>query len=410
MKIWIKYLFALLLGSLLGFYLLDPSAAEGEALPFAAELVLHIGRYAVYPLVFFSLAYASYKLRMERRVLRTYLQSIVAVAASSVLLTAVGIGAVLLLSPDRIPIIIETERAFSFPEYREMLFSIFPNNLFRVFREEGDFLLPLAFFALFLGLNFSFDKVATRPVVQLFDSLSRIFYHMGRFILEILGLGMVVLSAYFIVRLRATAELDLFGQLILLLGLLAAFILFGIYPLIFYLLSGRENPYKQLYALLAPLLSAAVSGNSYFSYLALATHSRENLGVKRETGASVLPFFTLFAKAGTAMVTAVTFVVILRSYSSLGIGFAEVGWIFLYSLLTSLLTGSVPGLGVIVSLATMCGIYGGGLENGFLIVIPALPILTSFAVFLDVLTGGLAVHLIAGRQEDRKELYAKDFI
>ncbi len=410
MKIWVKYLFAVLVGTLLGFYFFDPAAADGEALPFAAELVLHIGRYTVYPLVFFSLAYAAFKLRMERRVLATYLKSLLGIVVSGVLLTAFGIAAVLALSPERIPIIIESERAFSFPEYTELVFSVLPNNLFRIFHESGDYLLPVAFFALFLGLNFAFDKIATRPAVQLFDSFSRVFYHIGKFIMEILGLGLVVLSAYFVVRLRATAELDLFSQLILLLALLTAFIVFGIYPILYYFLSGKENPYKQLYALLGPLLTAAVSGNSYFSYISLATHTRENLGIKRETGASTLPFFTLFAKAGTAMVTAVTFVVILRSYSSLGVGLPEIVWIFVFSLLSSLLTGSVPGMGVIVSLATMCSLYGGGLENGFLIVIPVLPIITSFAVFLDVLTTGLIVSLIAGRHEDRKDIYAGDFI
>lgn len=410
MKIWIKYLFAVIAGTLLGLYAFDPAAADGEALPFAAELVLHIGRYALYPLVFFSLAYASFKLRMEQRVLRTYLKSILAAAAAGILLTVFGLAAVLLLSPERIPIIIETDRTFSFPGYQEILFSVFPDNLFRVFRENGDFLLPIAFLAVFLGFNFSFDKVVTRPVVDLFDSLSRIFYHIGRFVLEILGIGMIVLSAYFVVTLRATAELDLFGQLILLLALLTAFVLFGVYPVIYYFLSGRENPFKQVYALLGSLLTAAVSGNGYFSYLSLAAHTRENLGVKRESGATTLPFFTLFGKAGTAMVTAVTFVVILRSYSSLGIGPEEILWIFGFSLLSSLLAGSVPGMGVIVSLATMCGVYGGGLENGFLIVIPALPILSRVAVFLDVLTAGLASQLIAQSEDDRKEVYLKDYV
>jgi hypothetical protein len=58
----------------------------------------------------------------------------------------------------------------------------------------------------------------------------------------------------------------------------------------------------------------------------------------------------------------------------------------------------------------MCGVYGGGLENGFLIVIPALPILSRVAVFLDVLTAGLASQLIAQSEDDRKEVYLKDYV
>jgi Na+/H+-dicarboxylate symporter len=110
------------------------------------------------------------------------------------------------------------------------------------------------------------------------------------------------------------------------------------------------------------------------------------------------------------MVTSITFIVILKSYSSLGIGFLEIAWIMGLSFSLSLLTSAVPGFGVAAALSALCVLYGRGIENGFLIVYPILPILSSFAVFLDVVTSAFGTVIITHSEGEQKEIYAKDFI
>lgn len=410
MKLWIKYLFAAILGILLGNYALTNNEASYQALQFSAQLVLHIGRYALLPLIFFSLSYAVYRLRMERRILAVLGKAALVILGSSFLLILIGTVSVFLLDLERIPIIIESAQVQNLPPLGEMLLDIFPTNLFHIFTESGNFLLPLVVFALFLGLNFSFDKVLTRPAVNLFDSLSRVFYHITKFVNEILGIGLIVLGAFMVMHIRQTEEMELYSQLVLLLSILSAVIILGIYPIILYFLTGRQNPYKHLYALLAPALAAFLSGNSYFSLVPLTAHVKENLGVPRKVGATTLPLFTVLSKAGTAMVTSITFIVILKSYSSLGIGFSEIAWITGFSFGFSMLTSAVPGLGVIAALSALCGLYGRGLETGFLIVYPILPLLSSFAVFLDVMTSALGTLIVSYSEENQKEIYVKDFI
>ena len=410
MKLWIKYIFATIVGILLGSYAFPVSETAYGNLQFAARIVLNVGQYALFPLVFFSMAYAAFQLRMDRRVLSVIGKSLLYVFSTGVLLVGLGTIAVFLLNPERIPIIIETETVYSLPGFREMITNILPNNLFQIFIHSGSFLFPLVLFSLFLGLNFSFDKFLSKPAVQLFDSLSRIFYHIGKFVNEILGIGIIILAALFVVHIRLRGELELYSQLILLLGLLAVFIILGIYPLILYFLTGRQNPYKYLYALIAPGVAAFLSGNSYFSLIPLTSHVKENLGVPRKVGAVTIPLFTVLSKAGTAMVTSITFIVILKSYSSLGIGIGEVAWIMVLSFGLSLLTSSVPGLGVAAALTALCTAYGRGIENGFLIIYPVLPILSSFAVFIDVITSALGALVVSYSEENQKEIYAKDFI
>lgn len=410
MKLWIKYLLAATIGVLLGIYAFPTGEAFYQNLQFAAQIVLHIGRYALFPLIFFSLAYGTYRLRMDRRVLAVIGKSFLIIAATAALLVGIGTGAVLLIAPERIPIIVETEVVHSFPSFQELIFQIFPNNLFNVFTGNGNILFPIVFFALFLGLNFSFDKVLSRPVVQVFDSLTRIFYHIAKFVNEILGFGLIVLSASFVVHLRRTDEIELYSELLLLIGILVVFIIFCIYPILVYFLTGRQNPYKYLYGILAPSIAAFFSGNSYFSLVPMIPHIKENLGVPRKTGAVTIPLFALFAKAGTAMVSSITFIVILKSYSSLGIEFVEIAWIIGISIAASLLSSTVPGFGVAAALTALCTLYGRGLENGFLIIYPILPLLSSFAVFIDMVTVALGSLVVAHSEEGQKELFPSQFI
>lgn len=250
----------------------------------------------------------------------------------------------------------------------------------------------------------------TRPAYQLFDAMSRIFYHIGSFIVEILGFGMIILAANFTMQIIHTPQLILFNQLIILLTINSILVVLGVYPAFIYFLGGKQNPYKIIFAILGPSLAAIASGNSYFTLTSLILHVKENLGVPRKIGSATLPLFTLFGKAGTAAATSITFFLILKSYSSLLIGPMGILWIMLFSILTSFLAGTVPGIGILVSLAAMCKLYGKGIEEGFLIIGSIAPILVSFSVLIDTITAGVSTYLIAHHEKGNKEISVKDFV
>lgn len=410
MKIWLKYLLGIIIGIVVGIFIPPENMILRDVLKFLNELIINIGRYTVFPIVFFSIGYGTFKLKQENRISSIYLKTGAYIIASSTLLVIIATGIVLLFSPDRIPIIIENQTSYSFPGYKNILTSIFPMNLFQVFSDNINFLLPVSFLGFLLGFNFSFDKVMTRPAYQLFDAMSRIFYHIGSFIVEILGFGMIILAANFTVQIIHTPQLILFNQLIILLTINTTLILFGIYPALIYFLGGNQNPYKIIYAILGPSLAAAASGNSYFTLTSLIFHVKENLGVPRKIASTTLPLFTLFGKAGTAAATSITFFLILKSYSSLSIGPMGILWIMVFSILSSFLAGTVPGIGTLVSLAALCKLYGKGIEEGFLIIGSIAPILISFSVLIDTVTAGVSSYLIAHHEKTNEEVSVKDFI
>lgn len=409
MKIWIKLLIGTIIGVLLGFFL--PIAGEGqnETLSFLVTLVLHIGRYTIFGLIFFSVVIGTYELKQEKQLLKVYSRILLYMVVSTFILVLIGTVSVVFIPIERIPIIIEEQQIPQAVPFTEHLLQIFPKNMFKVFVSEGSFLFPIYFLAFFIGLNFSFDRLVTRPAISFFDSMSRIFYHINSFIVEILAVGSIILSIQFIKEIRSLQELELFRQLIIVVMINSGVIIFGIFPLLLYLLGKRENPFKWLYAVIAPAITAFLSRDVYFTLATATKHGKESLGIPRRIGTAGYPLFAMFGRAGTAMVTAVSFVVILTSYSSLGISLNLFLWIMIFSFLFSFTLSTIPGSGVFIALSSMCALYGKGIEEGYLILAAAMPLLISFGVMLDVITASFVSLLITQHEEVQEEVETADF-
>lgn len=110
------------------------------------------------------------------------------------------------------------------------------------------------------------------------------------------------------------------------------------------------------------------------------------------------------------MVTVVSFIVILRSYSSLEIGLFQLIWIMVVSFFISFVLGAVPGSGTLVGIAVLSGLYGKGMEEGFLILKPIAPILISFGVFLDTIAAAFVSVLVSDRMKLTRKVESRDLI
>ncbi len=408
MKIWIKVLTGILLGALLG-YFLPGSKATVETTAFISSLVIRIGRYIVFPLVFFSLIVGTYELKREKKLFSVYGRTFLYLFSSTALLTVIGVLSVLIFSPERIPIIIESEVAFKLTGFKESLFQIFPTNMFEVLTASGQVLLPVIFLAFILGINLDFEIRITNPVVQLLDAVSRIFYHLNSLLVELFSIGLIAVTASFFFTLRVS-DLSLFKELFIILTFDLILVIFGIYPGLLYLLGGRENPYRYLYAVIGPALTAFFTGDEYLAISMLVRHGKESLGVPRRVGSAVYPLFAFFGRAGTALVTGISFILILKSYSSLEISFTQILWTLGFTFLTSLALGSVPGLGTLVAVSLLCSLFGKGIQEGYLILKPVAPLLISAGVVLDVITSAFVAFLVSRHEGVCQEIDLVDYL
>jgi Na+/H+-dicarboxylate symporter len=351
----------------------------------------------------------TFELKREKKLLPVYGRMILYLLLSAVLLIILGVLSVLIFSPERIPILIEEEIALQIPGFKEILLSLFPENLFQVLVGGGHFLLPVIVLAFLLGINLNFDLRLTSPVVQLFDALNRVFYHINSLLAELFGLAMVVIAASSMIVL-GHEDFALFKQILIILGIDSGLIIFAIYQGLLYLLGGRTNPYRWLYAVIGPALTAFFTRDEYLAIGMLVKHGKENLGVPRRVGTAVYPLFAFFGRAGTALVTSASFLLVLSSYSSLEITMMQVFTTCGFTLLISLALGSVPGMGAFVALSMLCSVFGKGLQEGYLILKPIAPLLISFGVLLDVVTSAFVSLLISKHEDVWDDIDPSDYV
>jgi aerobic C4-dicarboxylate transport protein len=410
MKVWLKLLLGAAVGVALGLLLPLPTRADGSLLVQINEFILSLGRYALFPLVFFSTAVALSDLHRDKKLWGTLARSLVYMALATIILVLVGALFILVFSPERIPITSRRETELIFRSWNDTLANLVPKNLFQILTGGADFLLPLYLLSFVLGLHFPFDRGHAEPTIKLFDSLSRIFYNLNSFIIEILGFGMIVLSAAWLTQIRLIQDIQLYLQVFAVLSLATAFVLFVVLPTLLWFFGGRENPYKWIFGMMGAGLAAFFSGDSFFALGMASRLSRENLGVPRKVGAVTLPLFSMFGRAGTALTSTIAFFIILKSYSSLEITLEQILWTITFAFVLSFALPSVPGLGAYINLSLLCSFYGRGFENGYLTLQPVLPILVSFSALLDVYVGSLASLLITRHEKLQKVIPPRLYI
>ena len=409
MKIWLKTVLAAAAGLLVGAVLARRDGQVAELASSLAPIATQFGGYAVFPCVFFGLVIGTHQLRAAGAALRIYGRLVLYLAGSTALLVVVGIAAVLLLAPERIPIVVIVDPAtYAMPSLLDSAAAALPANLFRALVSDGPLLLPVVVLALVIGFNLDFDAAITGPVIRITDALSRLFFQINSLIVEVFWIAVVVIGAATLISLGA-AELALYRELVILLVIVVIVLYLGVFPALLYLLGERTNPYRWLYAALGPALAGALTGDAYVSLGSLLVHGRGSFGLPRTVTSAVFPLFALFGRAGTALVMGLSYLLVLRSYTSFGVTGEQILWAALFSFLISFVVGTTPGQGAMVGLALLWTMSGHGLREGYLIMQPIASLLVSTAVLLDVTTAALAAHLVGRGERGVRPVTVRDF-
>ena len=394
MKLWIKYLIGALFGAAFAFILPLGNEQVAAAVSFVTEIVVRFGRYMVVPVVFFTAVIAFNRLRDTKMLFKTGIWTGGVIVASSLLLTVTGLLSILIVKLPRIPITVETVSESASLGVGDLIKSLLPYSAFETLN-NGSFILAAFFFAMLVGTASTADPVLFKPVTQLADSLSKLMYNISGIFTEFLSVGMVAVLCSWTIQFRGVLTSGVFAPLILMLLFDFIFIAGVVYPLIIRYLCHDPHPYRILYASVCSVVTAFVSGDTNLVLQLNMRHGKESLGVRRRINGVVHPLFSIFARGGSALVTAISFIVIWRSYSSLSIPFTDILWITAVSFGISFLLGGFPAGGAFVSISVLCMLYSRGFENGFLLLKPAAPIICSFAAAFDALTAIFGSYIIA---------------
>ena len=405
MKIWLKYLIGIVLGVTFALVAGTENALFIEAADFLSKAAIQFGRYALYPAVFFGFTLSIFELRENRSLLKVALITGLIICATALLLSFIGLLSVLLHTPARIPIFVEGISDIQVLGVRESLLQLFPSSAFEAVI-NGTYILPLCIFGGFAGAGCAVDRNIAKPAITLIDSLARISYAVLVFFVDMLMLGMVAVSAYWVIKFHEMLLTAVFADFAILLIADLLIIALVIYPLLLKIFCRDINPYRVLYASLAPMLAAFFSQDTHVALAVLLRHSNESLGVRRRISSVVLPIFSIFGRAGSSLVITVSFIVILKSYSSLSLNIQDMFWLVGIASLFSCLLGRFPAGGTYIALASVCALYGRGFESGYLILRPAAFFIGAVAAALNALTAITGTYITAYRfnMTGRKDL------
>lgn len=398
MKIWIKYFFGCVLGITMALLLAFDTENAKTLLQFFTDLSIRVGRYFLLPVLFFSMTVAVTKLRTTGKLFRTGFFVVIVGISATVIIMLFGLASVLIINLPRIPISAEKASGIVSLNIPERLLSLFPFNGIAGLL-DGAYLFPLYILAGFAGAGFASDTAHAKPAYTLFDSLSKVCYSILSFFIDFLSIGIIAISCTWFISFFDVLSSGAYTGLIILLATDTLLIIGGLLPLLLRLICKETRPYKVLYAIITPILIAFFSGDANLTLSSNLRHAKDSLGIKRRIGAVSLPLFSTFVRSGSALVMVVSFIAVVRSYSSLGISFSDILWLSSASLVISFLLGALPTGGPFVALTLLCTMYGRGFEAGYLLLKPIAFIMCSFSTVIDATVSMFCTYLIAHKEK-----------
>ncbi len=398
MKIWLKYLLGCIIGIAAAFIIPAESELFNSAMSYISTLTINMGRYALVPLLFFTMTVAVYELYEEKKIFSIAIRTTLFTVISTIFLTILGILIVLIANPSRIPISVEVVSQRISLNIGENILKLFPVSGFASLI-DGVFLLPIYVLAGFAGAGCAAEKTEAKQTLSLFYSLSRICYSVMNFFIDILAIGMIGVSAYWMLTLLESANINNFLFFLLVIAGTFIVIVCLLLPLFLKIFLKEPKPFAVLYSALASIIAALFSGDANFTLAVNLRHAEGSLGVKRKLNVACMPVLSTFARGGTALVTAAAFIVVLKSYSSLGVSITDFLWIFVMAAGVSFFLGALPSGGVFFSLMILCTMYGRGFETGYLILRPVAFFLGTVATAIDAAIAFFGTYYIAKKNE-----------
>lgn len=407
MKIWIRLLLGVVVGLAVGIFLPLLGGDTEALLSRIADLGIRIAVYALFPVVFFGMIIAADELREDGTFIRVFGVAGFWVPVITLVAIVIGMVAVLGLEPQRIPPILQESQTLSRPDLIGAIGNIFNRNLFEGLVSGPFVIVPVAIAGLIIGLTLQFDREITEPFRMVADSANRIFYRINTIFVDLLALPILVATTVLILELRGSVDILLFGQLLLVVGVTVVVLGFVVLPLLLRTLGGVRSPLRWLHAMMGPILAAASTGDAYFSLIVGLHIGKEDLGISRRSGAVIFPLAAAFLKPGTALVSASGFLLVIRSYTALDIGFSSLLIVAVTAWLFSFLLAQVPAGGVLLLLSILSLRYGQGMEESYLILLPVIPLLQRIAVVLDTIAVGFIATFVSERTGHRKQVDPK---
>ena len=274
----------------------------------------------------------------------------------------------------------------------------------------GKFFLPLVFAAFILGAALTPSSDVIRPAYTVMNSFSEAVYRIQRTAAYFGAFYVYVAGTAFFLNIWQEKTAFVSPEPFVALALSVLLVIMVVLPLIYAIFTGfRKNPYGVVGRGLAGLLTAFLSSNIYASSLMGESLSRSNMGIQKRISSTATPLSILIARGGTAFVSTLTTVTLLKTLGAEISTFALVILALTISSL-SLVSFFFPGVEIAVVSVFAIRFLNINVYGAEAAIVALLPILNGFAVMIDVLISFMASAIVGARTKTDSKIPLKDTI
>ena len=274
----------------------------------------------------------------------------------------------------------------------------------------GKFFLPLVFAAFILGAALTPSSDVIRPAYTVMNSFSEAVYRIQRTAAYFGAFYVYVAGTAFFLNIWQEKTAFVSPKPFVALALSVLLVIMVVLPLLYAIFTGfRKNPYGVVGRGLAGLLTAFLSSNIYASSLMGESLSRSNMGIQKRISSTATPLSILIARGGTAFVSTLTTVTLLKTLGAEISTFALVILAFTISGL-SLVSSFFPGVEIAVVSVFAIRFLNINVYGAEAAIVALLPILNGFAIMIDVLISFMASAIVGARTKTDAKIPLKDTI
>ena len=274
----------------------------------------------------------------------------------------------------------------------------------------GKFFLPLVFAAFILGAALTPSSDVIRPAYTVMNSFSEAVYRIQRTAAYFGAFYVYVAGTAFFLNIWQEKTAFVSPEPFVALALSVLLVIMVVLPLLYAIFTGfRKNPYGVVGRGLAGLLTAFLSSNIYASSLMGESLSRSNMGIQKRISSTATPLSILIARGGTAFVSTLTTVTLLKTLGAEISTFALVILALTISGL-SLVSFFFPGVEIAVVSVFAIRFLNINVYGAEAAIVALLPILNGFAIMIDVLISFMASAIVGARTKTDAKIPLKDTI
>lgn len=423
MKIWIKLLIAIIIGTILGTFIKKDINWLNDLLKFLSDLSINSLLYLTSLYIIINFFIGFYNLIKEKIYFKTLMIFIIVLLISILFSTILSIGLMnfdIFQVSDSFRIYQIKEKPIILQSFGDILLKTINKNILSIFTDSNIYIIPLIFIALIFSISSFINQKKSIYFVEVVYSTEQIINIIVKVILEIFPFGALFIVFYLVKNdffpqeLIETVKLENITYYIVLKpiinSILISFILISFFSL-FIKFVFKKNVLKILFSLLGAGLLSFITGNSAASLISLNEHLKKNTGIEENYSNVLTPLAVLFNRSGTIIVSTVILMTLLYIYHLNIITFFVQIMIFILILIFSFRLDGINDLGHLALVAMVLNFsYLNFEENSYLLFYLFTPIFSRISVFVDTVTSGLIITITSILNDKIQEKRYIEFI